>query len=178
MNYRRAIIPGGVFFFTVVTYNRRNLLAGAEQVDLLREAFRYTMQHHPFQIDACVVLPDHLHAIWSLPEGDHDFSLRWRLIKSYFSHRLPEKPAITSASRATKHEQSVWQRRFWEHLIRDADDYERHLNYLHYNPVKHGLASSPMFWQYSSFRHWVDKGFYPADWGSSEMEFQIAVENE
>lgn len=178
MNYRRVINPGGTFFFTVVTFNRLHLLTRDDHVDLLREAFHYVTKNHPFRVDACVVLPDHLHTIWTLPDDDHDYSTRWRLIKSYFSHRLPEQPSNIPGSRAAKEERAVWQRRFWEHAIRDQRDFENHLNYLHYNPVKHGLASSPMDWPYSSFGQWVKRGVYPPDWGSSALNFELIVSGE
>jgi putative transposase len=178
MKYRRALIPGGTFFFTVVTHNRMPLLARDDRVALLRDAFRYVMQRHPFQLEACVILPDHLHAIWTLPEDDHDYSTRWRLIKSYFSHRFQDKPQIPSSSRAAKQEKTVWQRRYWEHSIRDDADYAHHLNYIHYNPVKHGLASSPWEWPYSSFRQWVNKGVYTPDWGCEELSFETPVVEE
>jgi putative transposase len=123
MKYRRIFLPGGTFFFTVVTYNRRKILGKEPEISLLREAFRYTLARHPFQMDACVVLPDHIHAIWTMPEDDSDYSTRWRLIKSYFTHNLSHKPgAGGSPSRGKKGEQFVWQRRFWEHLIRDEQD--------------------------------------------------------
>ena len=178
MKYRRAVIPGGTFFFTVVTYNRIPLLAQDDHVALLRKAFHYVIHRHPFELEACVILPDHLHAIWTLPEHDHDYSLRWRLIKSYFSHKLQDEPTSSTPSRISKQEQAVWQRRFWEHSILDDDDYERHLDYIHYNPVKHGLASSPGSWPYSSFPQWVNKGVYAPDWGCEEVSFEIPVVGE
>lgn len=173
MKYRRCIIPGATYFFTLVTYNRMRILAEKKEVTLLREAFRYLMDRHPFQMDACVILPDHLHAIWTLPEGDHDYSMRWRLIKSYFTHRAHEMSGVLTESRVGKHEMALWQRRFWEHCIRDDADFENHLHYIHYNPVKHGLVGSPGEWPYSSFKHWVQNGVYTADWGSGEMQFSI-----
>jgi putative transposase len=121
-------------------------------VELLREAFRSIRDRHPFTIEAFVLLPDHLHCIWTLPQGDCDFSTRWRLIKSQFTRncmvgdRLP-----VSASRSSKGEQPIWQRRFWEHLIRNDEDFRRHVDYIHYNPVKHGLVRNASEWPYSSF---------------------------
>jgi putative transposase len=167
MEYRRAKTPGGTFFFTVVTYNRRNFLCIPENIVLLRQAFRKVMTHHPFKIEAIVILPDHLHCLWTLPTGDEDFSTRWRFIKSYFSHHCePTYQGQVSASRGRKGEKAVWQRRFWEHQIRDEADFIRHVEYIHYNPVKHGLVSAPIDWEYSSFRRYVRAGDYPADWGA------------
>ncbi len=161
-NYRRNFLPGGTYFFTVNLADRRRALLTAH-IGLLRAAFRWVRTRHPFTLDAAVILPDHLHAIWSLPEEDADFALRWRLIKSAFSHRLPRGEPI-SASRAGKSERGIWQRRYWEHTLRDEDDFNRHLDYIHFNPVKHGHAARARDWPYSSFRHWVRRGAYPEDW--------------
>ncbi len=136
--YRRNFIPGGCFFFTVNLADRRLRLL-TEHVEALRSAFRETRQRHPFATDAVVVLPDHLHAVWTLPEGDRDFATRWRLIKSKFSRNIAVGESI-SASRAAKRERGIWQRRYWEHTIRDEDDLARHVDYVHINPVKHGLV--------------------------------------
>jgi putative transposase len=135
-NYRRNAISGGSFFFTVnLAERRRSLLT--DNIDLLRTAFRDVRRHHPFVIEAVVVLPDHLHAVWTLPESDSDFALRWRLIKAAFSRGLPAVERI-SASRASKGERGIWQRRYGEHTLRDDADFEKHVNYIHFNPVKHG----------------------------------------
>ena len=134
---------------------------------LLRQAFRCTMTGHPFTIDAIVIVPDHLHGLWTLPLGDADFSTRWRLIKSHFSrHCAPLPQGSVAASRRRKQEKGVWQRRFWEHQIRDQDDFIRHVEYTHYNPVKHGLVSAPIEWAHSSFERYVQAGVYTADWGA------------
>jgi len=133
-NYRRNFIRGASFFFTVNLADRRSRLL-IERVDLLRGAFRYTRARHPFVIEAIVVLPDHLHAIWTLPDGFADFALRWRLIKSAFSRALPHRERI-SESRTAKGERGIWQRRYWEHTLRDEKDFARHVDYIHYNPVK------------------------------------------
>jgi putative transposase len=139
-----------------------------ENIVLLRQAFREVMTDQPFTIEAIVILPDHLHALWTLPVDNADFSTRWRLIKSHFSShcRLTYQGQI-SPSRQRKQEKAVWQRRFWEHQIRDEADYIQHVEYIHYNPVKHGLANAPIDWEYSSFRRYVEAGRYPADWGAS-----------
>ena len=151
-----------------------------DNVALLREAFRKVMEQHPFQIDAAVILPDHLHCLWTLPPGDADFSTRWRLIKSYFSRHCGESCAgPVSASRQRKQEKAVWQRRFWEHQIRDEVDFARHLEYIHYNPVKHGLVESPLDWEYSSFHRYVRQGIYNSEWGAEEVvSFESSIGSE
>jgi putative transposase len=130
--YRRNFVAGGSFFFTVNLADRRLQLL-TESIDALRTAFRETQRHHPFTIDAIVVLPDHLHSVWTLPEGDADFSTRWRLIKTSFSRKLSGGEPISS-SRAGKGERGIWQRRYWEHTIRDEDDFSRHIDYIHIQP--------------------------------------------
>jgi len=171
MRYRRANVKGGVYFFTVVTFKRAKIFTIPKNVDLLRSAIKEVMQTHPFKINAFVLLPDHLHCIWTLPQQDSDFSTRWRLIKSYFSRnfdqrnvgwvegRNPTNTAYT-ASRQMKKEKPIWQRRFWEHLIRNQQDLNQHVEYIHYNPVKHGLANAPFEWAHSSFHRYVEKEIY------------------
>jgi putative transposase len=166
--YRRNFIPGGCFFFTVNLADRRLRLL-TENVEALRSAFRETRQRHPFTIDAMVVLPDHLHAVWTMPEGDRDFSTRWRLIKSTFSRNFAAGEPV-SASRAAKGERGIWQRRYWEHTIRDEDDFERHIDYVHINPVKHGFVTRVSDWPYSSFHRMVKLGIYPEDWAGDVAE--------
>jgi len=137
MQYRRVRIGGASYFFTVVTRNRLPIFSSPTAVDLLRSAFRHVKQKRPFAVDGIVILPDHLHCIWSLPPGDSDFPLRWRLIKTWFSkHYRPGHGGW-------------WQNRYWEHLLRDEEDWRRHMDYIHYNPVKHGLASGVWEWPYS-----------------------------
>ncbi|MEJ2626778.1 MAG: transposase [Pseudolabrys sp.] len=167
-NYRRHRIVGGCYFFTVNLAERRLRLL-TEHIDLLRNAFRYTRSRHPFTIEAIVVLPDHLHAIWTLPEGEADFALRWRLIKATFSRRLPAGERI-SGSRAAKGERGIWQRRYWEHAIRDEGDFARHVDYIHINPVKHGLVARVRDWPHSSFHRLVRQGVYPEDWAGDTAE--------
>jgi putative transposase len=168
-NYRRAFVPGGCWFFTVNLLERRKTLL-IDHISALREAVAVTRQSHPFTIDAFVVLPDHLHAIWSLPPGDCDFPTRWRLIKSRFARALP-KHERRSAVRVARHERGIWQRRFWEHLIRDEADYARHVEYCYINPLKHGLVTRVCDWQYSSFHRDVRTGLFPEDWaGDSEAD--------
>jgi len=176
-NYRRAFIKGGTFFFTVVTYGRYPIFKEEPSINLLLKCFETTMVAHPFTIDAVVVLPDHLHTIWTLPEGDSDFSTRWKMVKGAFSRRYSgDRTGDISESMYQKHEKGIWQRRFWEHVIRDEADFNRHCDYIHYNPVKHGLVSSPADWKYSSFGHLVEKGIYPSNWGPNqglaEMDFE------
>lgn len=165
--YRRFIVPGATFFFTVVTDSRRRILAEARALDALRAAFREVNQRHPFTIEAIVVLPDHLHCVWTLPPSDSRFSLRWRLIKSRFTSSYLAGGGIETArshSRRKREERGVWQRRFWEHVIRDERDYDRHMDYIHYNPVRHGLVRCPHAWPYSSFSRAVAHRIYPSDW--------------
>jgi putative transposase len=173
MDYRRVFQPGGTFFFTLVTFQRRPIFSNPDAVQILRDSFRYTLDRHPFSIVASVILPDHMHFIWTLPEDTSDYSTRWRLIKSTFTRNWSEKGANSvSASRRQKGEKNVWQRRFWEHLIRDEEDLSNHLEYVHYNPVKHGLAESPAEWKYSSFMKYVQAGMYSRDWGMEGKVFQ------
>lgn len=169
MQYCRATIEGGTYFFTLVTYKRQRLLCLPTNVCLLRNVFRYVMQQHPFIINAFVLLPDHLHCIWTLPQGDSNFSTRWRLIKSYFSRQcITLSQENLSTTRQNKKEQAIWQRRFWEHLIRDEVDFKNHLEYIHYNPIKHGLVKAPKDWEYSSFHRSVRQGMYDITWGAGQ----------
>lgn len=146
--YRRAYRAGGTYFFTVAIADRtRDLLVA--NIDNLRASYRAVMRAHPFETIAMTVMPDHLHAIWRLPEGDADFSTRWRQIKAGFSRALPQTE-LRSPSRSGKAERGIWQRRFWEHLIRDDDDLRFHVDYTHFNPVKHRLVSDAHLWPYST----------------------------
>jgi putative transposase len=172
MEYRRAFVAGGTYFFTAVTEKRRPILASADAVAVLRGAFRHVRQRRPFWVDAAVVLPDHLHCIWTLPPGDADFATRWRLIKTGFTkHCDPALRVVPNAARSAKGEQALWQHRYWEHMIRDETDLRLHVEYIHFNPVKHGLAQSPFEWPFSSFRRYVADGRYPQDWGSDPLDF-------
>ena len=168
-NYRRSRVAGASYFFTVNLAERSQSLL-VEHIASLRTAFRRVHRSHPFTTDAIVVLPDHLHAIWSLPADDGDFALRWRLIKTAFSRGLP-RIECRSASRQAKQERGIWQRRYWEHLIRDEADFSRHVDYIHINPVKHGLVTRVADWPYSSFHRHVQAGILPMDWaGDISME--------
>jgi len=169
--YRRNVVPGGSYFFTVNLADRRARLL-TENVEALRAAFRYVRSRHPFAVEAIVVLPEHLHAIWILPPNDADYALRWRLIKSTFSRSLPDGEA-RSASRVSKSERGIWQRRYWEHTLRDERDYERHVDYIHFNPVKHGHVLRVSDWPYSSFQRFVKLGVYAEDWAGDGSGDQI-----
>ncbi len=164
--YIRADTPGASFFFTVTLLDRQSRCL-VDHVDELREAFAQTRQGHPFRIDAIVVLPDHIHAVWTLPPGDADFSLRWTLIKRRFTRQLLCAGALDARSAKPRKgcERSLWQRRFWEHQIRDDKDYARHVEYIHFNPVKHGWAKRAADWPHSSFHRYVQQGTVQADWG-------------
>lgn len=167
-------------FFPVVTHERKKILCLGDNPHLLKHAFATVKARHPFTIDAIVLLPDHLHCIWTLPPEDKDFSKRWMLIKSNFTRTCydPCKSGV-GPSRILKREQNVWQRRFWEHQIRDERDFTRHVEYIHYNPVKHGLVQSPSAWKYSSFHRYVKNSVYPQDWGANgEIKIGAAIGHE
>ena len=164
--YRRDRTPGACWFFTLNLANRQQSLL-IEHIDLLRSSFRRCMQRHPWQIDAIVILPDHLHALCTLPPDDSDFALRWRLIKTGFSRALPHGERI-SASRINKGERGIWQRRYWEHRIRDSADFNQHVDYIHHNPLKHGHVQCLADWPWSSFHRYVNAGILPADWAGAE----------
>jgi putative transposase len=164
-HYRRARVAGGTYFFTVALERRDSALL-VEHVEALRAAYRKTAQDKPFTTLAICVLPDHLHTVWQLPEGDADFPLRWAAIKSAFSHGLPPA-AERSASKQARREKGLWQRRFWEHQVRDEEDLRRHLDYVHFNPVKHGLVKRVAEWPYSSFHRYVKAGDLDEDWAGA-----------
>ncbi|TWT89662.1 Transposase IS200 like protein [Pseudobythopirellula maris] len=169
-NYRRARIEGGTYFFTVITHERRPFLASPLARSALRQAIRSVRSHRPFTIDAIVLLPDHLHTVWTLPRGDDDYSTRWRQIKSLFTKawlRSGGDEGDRSVSRQVKGERGVWHRRMFEHACRDEADMKRCVDYLHANPLKHGLVSLTRDWPWSSFHRCVRLGEYPADWGSA-----------
>ena len=170
--YRRALVPGGTFFFTVTLADRQST-ALVEHTDRLRVIYRRVQLKHPFQTLAICILPDHLHAIWRLPDGDTEYPLCWSLIKSGFSRNL--QPSQTrSSSKVARREKGIWQRRYWEHQIRDDADMERHIDYIHANPLKHGLVSNPADWPYSSFHRYVADGLLPNNWAGQvpdECEF-------
>ncbi len=170
-NYIRAHIKGGIYFFTVVSHDRQPILTDEKNILILRNAFNKVKATFPFTMSAIVVLPDHIHCIWQLPANDNNFSTRWRLIKNYFSREI-------NAIKNKRHEKLVWQRRFWEHLIKDESDFEKHMDYIHYNPVKHGYTKSPADWPFSSFREMINRGFYDLTWGSHAPESIIDMDIE
>jgi putative transposase len=164
-DYRRNRVPGATYFFTTNLRDRRSGLL-VTQIEALREAVRGVRRQLPFRIDAWVVLPDHMHCLWTLPEGDSDFPERWRGIKAAFSRTVPDPRR--SAVKSRKGERGIWQRGYWEHTIRDDGDYAAHMDYIHFNPVKHGLVESPGDWLYSSLRRCIAAGLYPPEWLGGE----------
>jgi putative transposase len=168
--YRRAKIDGGVLFFTVTLADRSSDLL-VRQVDRLRRIYMSVQDRYPFETVAICILPDHLHAVWSLPLGDRDYPLRWSVIKAGFSRGLVEASPRT-ASKIAKRERGLWQRRYWEHTIRGDSDLERHVDYIHFNPVKHGYVSQVRDWPFSTFHRYVERGVLTADWGGGTREFQ------
>jgi len=165
VRYRRNLVPGGTYFFTVTLTDRRSTVL-VDHVDVLREAFRIARRELPFAIDAIVVLPEHLHMMMTLPQADIDYSGRWRRIKSLFARSVSRHMPLQRNSRG---EFALWQRRFWEHTIRDDGDFERHADYIHFNPIKHGLVTRVSDWPYSSFHRYVELGILPNDW-AGEVE--------
>ena len=163
--YRRIWHPDGTYFFTHTLLCRVDDLL-VRQVDALRAAVAQVRTAHPFAILAWVVLPDHFHCVIRLPENDDRFDVRWRLIKQHFSRQIPPTEWL-SRTRQRRSERGIWQRRYWEHLIRDEHDLTAHMDYVHINPVKHGLASSALAWPYSTFHRLVRAGMYPHDWAGS-----------
>jgi putative transposase len=165
--YRRTLVAGGCYFFTVVAYRRQPILCDEVVRVALRGAIETVRATRPFVIDAWVLLPDHLHCIWTLPEGDADFSTRWMMIKRLVSVRCRDayrRADLMNASKQKHRESTIWQRRFWEHQIRDDDDFAKHADYVHFNPVKHGLVANAAAWPYSTFHRYVKNGTYAADW--------------
>lgn len=166
-DYRRSFAPGGTFFFTLVTFGRRPIFRAPAARRVLREAIRETRRRRPFDMPGVVLLPDHLHCLWTLPPGEHDFSTRWRKIKEAFTRAFLAaggREGAPAPGQKRKGQHGVWQPRFWEHTIRDEDDFGRHLDYIHFNPVKHELVRCAHDWPYSSFHRWVRAGIYEADW--------------
>ena len=166
--YRRALVPGGTFFFTINLADRGSALL-TRHINAFRAAYRKVIRIMPFETLAICVLPDHVHAIWRLPPTDADYSRRWQQIKAGFSRALPVD-ALRSLSKLHKGERGIWQRRFWEHQVRDDEDLQRHVDYIHYNPVKHGWVKQAVEWPYSSFKRYVRDGMLPPDWaGRAEV---------
>lgn len=161
-NYRRNRGPGGSFFFTVNLADRRSDLL-VREIAALRGCIRAVRTRMPFQIDAWVVLPDHMHCVWTLPENDGDFSSRWRAIHTRFTKALKKAEGFGAS------ESEIWQPRFWEHTIRDDRDYRAHIDYVHFNPVKHGLVPHPAAWALSTFRRQVALGMYDPSWACGDQ---------
>lgn len=184
-DYRRWRVEGGTYFFTLVAHSRANLFSDPVAKAILGKVFRECIQNWPFSMPAVVLLPDHLHAIWTLPPGDAGYPARWGWIKKEFTKRWlaqggTEQPV--SEARQLRGDHGVWQPRYWEHTIEDEHDFDRHFDYAHYNPVKHGHVTRVCDWPESSFHRWVRAGVYDPDWGSSGLDFsdldQTAVELE
>ena len=161
VNYRRVLIPGGSFFFTLALRDRTADTL-VRHIAHLRESFCLVRFKQPWRTEAIVIMPDHLHALWALPQGDTDYSARWRAIKSTFVRRLRRTGVAVGTNE--KGEADIWQRRFWEHAIRDEDDFARHVDYIHINPVKHGYVAQAMDWRWSSMHRYVKLGILPSDW--------------
>jgi putative transposase len=168
--YRRSLQPGGSYFFTVVTYQRRSILCDEPIRRALKKAIAKVRINRPFIIDAWILLPDHMHCIWTLPQDDTDFSSRWRLIKSDVSKTCREQyhqQDLLSPSKKKHREATLWQRRFLEHRIRNEDDFSSHVDYIHHNPVKHGLVNNAAAWPYSTIHRYLKNGQYPPDWAGT-----------
>ena len=172
--YRRAWQPGGCYFFTVALLERQSALL-TQHVDHLRNCFRRVQSRHPFAMEAAVILPDHLHCIWTLPEQDAGFDLRWGLIKAAFSRGIPGNE-YRPGSRLRRGERGVWQRRFWEHLIRDERDLRNHVDYIHINPVKHGHAARAIDWPHSSIHRYVREGRCDPAWAAEPFVLEMELE--
>lgn len=171
-NYRRNRTKGGCYFFTVNLLKRRQNQLLIEQIDLLRKVVKQVKNKHPFHIDGWVVLPEHMHFMLTLPQGDDNYASRIRLIKTSFSKNLP-KTELRSTVRQKRGERGIWQRRFWEHSIRDESGYNAHMDYLHYNPVKHGHVEQVRDWPYSTFHRLVKCEVYPENWGGNLVELEV-----
>jgi putative transposase len=172
--YRRSYIPGGTFFFTVVTNNRKPILTTEFSRKCLKDAWNTISEKYPFDLVACCLMPNHLHCIWTMPDNDSNYSIRWQGIKGLFSKQY--KGQFTHALQLTesqrmKREAAVWQRRFWEHTIFTQDDFNRHVDYIHYNPVKHDYVRNPMDWPWSTFHRYFKMGMYENDWGIHEPPY-------
>lgn len=174
VNYRRNLVKNGTYFYTATLKNRKKSYF-IDYIDHLRASTKKTKLKYLFEIEAMVVLPEHIHTIWTLPHNDDYFAHRWRLIKSYFTQVLAKEcvPIIKNA----KGNYNLWQNRYWEHTIKNERDFEMHVNYIHYNPVKHGLVKYPAEWPYSSFHNFVKKGILSSDW-SGEAENELLKEKE
>ena len=177
-NYQRVYIPGGTYFFTLVTHKRLSFLTSPHARKVLHESWRDVQRKWAFSLIALYLLPDHLHCIWKLPDNDSDYSARWQRIKSTFSMNID--PAVlprakSSDSRISKREVAVWQRRFWEHAIRDQTDLNRHIDYIHFNPVKHRCVLKAAEWPWSTFHCYLSHGVYDPDWGDISEQDRYSI---
>ena len=168
VNYRRDYTNGALYFFTLTLQNRSSTDL-TSHINILGDALRHVRKKSYFTTHAIVVLPDHLHVIWELPCNDADYSVRWRLIKTHFTKRLMQQKS--GLQKNQRGEYNVWQKRFWEHRIRDDKDFQNHVDYIHYNPVKHGYVSTPSAWLYSSIHRYIHLGVISANWGDCGEEF-------
>lgn len=169
MDYRRLWRSGGTYFFTINLQQRKNNDLLVRHIDLLRNSVASVRKHHLFKIHGWVVLPDHMHCIIELPEGDTNFAIRWQLIKLIFSKGIP-RDEYRSAVQIKRSERGIWQRRYWEHLIRDQQDFNAHMDYIHVNPLKHGLVQRVSDWPYSTFHRYVNQGIYPLNWAGGKED--------
>ncbi len=170
-NYRRVKIEGGIYFFTLVTHYRKPIFSVDKAANLFLEAINHVKNFHPFSTLAFCILPDHIHLLWEMPIDDVDYSMRISEIKKRFSKGFIEEfgnPNLPNTSQQRRGETGIWQRRFWEHYVRDEEDLNNHIDYIHYNPVKHGLVMRVNQWRGSSFFDFVKQGFYDVNWGQSE----------
>ncbi len=168
--YRRSLVPGATYFFTLTLATRSSTLL-IDRINSIRSAYVNVHHRYPFQTIAICILPDHLHAIWVLPPDDADYSRRWQLIKRNFSTGL-NASETRSQSKIVRREKGIWQRRFWEHQTQDDLDLQRHVDYVHFNPVKHGLVARVADWPHSSFHRYVARGELPADWAGGAIDSQ------
>jgi len=169
VNYRRSKTPGALYFFTVTLRNRQsNLLI--THINDLRHAMKTVQIQHPYKIEAIAILPDHLHTIWQLPKNDNNYSLRWQRIKGIFTRRIIKKGMKIAKNH--RGEYPIWQRRFWEHTIRNENDFENHVNYIHHNPIKHGLVKKVKDWPYSSLHKYIREGLLPPGWSEDPVEIE------
>jgi putative transposase len=169
--YLRYFVPGAMYFFTVVTHQRRGILATDLGRACLHNALETIRTRWPFDLTAIVLLPDHLHTVWTMPLGDAHYPRRWRRLKEEFTEAFLQgggQEGTVSASRRKRKERGIWQRRYWEHTLDDESDFERHMDYIHYNPVKHGFVKCPRDWPYSSFHRLVKEKIYAENWGCVE----------
>jgi len=172
-DYRRSHLPGGTFFFTVITYNRVPLFANQCARTTLHNAWQMVQKKYPFTVDALCLLPNHIHCIWTLPEYEKNYPKRWKAIKAHFTRLYKQnhpKQAEPNLSRQRKGEAAIWQRRYWEHTIRDDQDYINHFDYIHYNPVKHGYVRRPGDWPWSTYHKYFVAGYYDKEWGDEKYD--------